>query len=174
MRPTTLSGIALVSVMLVAGTVRADFVSNAATSCRVFDNQSGFVQRRPFLQNAGDGGEMHVVCPLSLNSIPSVGGYLSAIIVRYKDSNPTDPFYCWTESTPYNGMTVRGSTTKYSCQQAGGCDDNTYASYTGQGNYLALDVARYGIWLDDSFAVHCVIPKRSASQASGLYVYYGQ
>lgn len=173
MRLSSTLSVAMLALLTFASKTQADVVSNAATSCRSVS--TGAIKYTPYLGNDSDTSPLHVVCPLSLNDISYVGGYFSQVIVRYKDVSTTDPFYCWTESTPYNGNTVAGSITKFACSQPGGCDDNTYVSETGQGNYLLLDVARGGIWIDDSFALHCNIPKRSGvGQLSGLYVYYVQ
>jgi hypothetical protein len=160
-----------ISLLLVAGTAYADWVTSSTASCR--SSGTGFIGRySPFLRNVDYTLAAHVVCPLSLNSTLTPSVDVNEIIVRYKDASPTDPFYCWTARTSSDGTTTSGST-KYTCSTGGGCDSYTVTE-TGQGNHLSLDLPVGQIGIDDSYTVHCIIPKLFVGEESGLYVYYAQ
>jgi hypothetical protein len=167
MRSAMLSIPVMLLLLSSSGLARADYVSNAAASCRgVTYGQSPIYT--PFATNANP-YSIHVVCPLSMNSTSSSGLYFNSVMVKYNDASPTDAFYCWTEFTSFAGDPIPG-TPMYTCDQDGGCPTDSDALHTGQGYYLNLDLPSGAMWIDDSVAVHCVIPKPSNGQASGLYV----
>jgi hypothetical protein len=169
MRTAPLSFVLALLVVSSADLARADWVANAPASCRGI-TPTQIPAFTPYASNGNDTYSFHFVCPLSLNAISATGINVSGVGVTYNDVSSTDAFYCWTEFTSYAGDHYVG-TAVYTCSTDGGCADNSGVSYTGM-SHLLLNVPTGGVWVDDSFAVHCVVPKKtSGGQMSGIVLF---
>jgi hypothetical protein len=156
---------------LSSGAARAEYVSSSGSACRSNTNVT-CIDYSDYFRNAGT-NIVTAVCPLNLGQIGIAWNGVTQIIVRYADYSTNSTFSCILARTNYAGQRTE-SAMRYTCATAGGCD-TLNQSYTGIGNYLAIDVPGSLIAVDDSVTLECTVPPmNSSSQKSGIISYYLQ